>query len=149
MNQYFKSNHEIPHQLRLAVNPIICRVLWFYKSQVVQDFFHQHYNPLLWLRQPSFCSLRHLPEVCWFLIARFLITMLPQSWTWKMAGYLKGNYYWRYINFSLNHDYGRKGMAGTCWKNLMLLGDWFPTKTRDQQHASQNSLNSKSFLVTT
>ena len=27
---------------------------------------------------------------------------------WKMALELKGNYYWRYTHFSLNHDYGRK-----------------------------------------
>ena len=33
---------------------------------------------------------------------------------WKMANYLKGNYYWRYTHFSLNHDYGRKCKRLRC-----------------------------------
>ena len=31
--------------------------------------------------------------------------------------FLKGNYYWRYTKFSLNHEYGRKGINGVLDSN--------------------------------
>ena len=44
---------EILQQLRLVVYPIIYRVLLFYTSQLVQDFFHQQYVGSL-VRMPQF-----------------------------------------------------------------------------------------------
>ena len=45
---------------------------------------------------------------------------------------LKGNYYWRYTNFSLNHDYGRKGINGVLdsipLKSAHFLAVWGPDR---------------------
>ena len=34
---------------------------------------------------------------------------------------MKGNYYWRYTHFSLNHDYWRKGNPCIIWKALTFV----------------------------
>ena len=46
---------------------------------------------------------------------------------------MKGNYYWRANHFSLNHNYGRKGLPSTGWQLVVQLCTTVGAKDENSQ----------------
>ena len=94
------------------------------------------------------CCLNSLPEASshivrwwWRCVQHSSDSSYPQSWfSGKWQNTLKGNYFWRYTHFSLNHDCGMcptsicmvkfNSTCSACWSYDTDRAHWMRTATK-------------------